>query len=126
MSLDTIMAVRKVRQLAAALGKEQLRRARAELDRDEQTKGAKACSRSMSEAHEREDALKARIAELEGERDGLKERIDEAWHAVCNSGMPGPEALERLLEILDGQHDGSDPHMAAIDVLRKAKDGGNS
>lgn len=48
----------------------------------------------------------------------MSERLDRAWHAVCGSGVAAPDALARLLEIIDGQHGDADPHMAAIDVLR--------
>jgi len=51
----------------------------------------------------------------------MSERLDKAWHAVCGSGMDAPDALARLLEIIDGQHGDADPHMAAIDVLRAKK-----
>lgn len=76
--------------------------------------------------------LKARVEKLEKieksyemlrkDHAAMKDRIDKAWHAVCGSGMPAPDALARLLEIIDGQHGDTDPHMAAIDVLRAKVD----
>lgn len=78
------------------------------------------------------ETAEKRIKKLEGNTNGyesaarfrdilaeVKGRIDKAWHAVCGSGLPGPDALAHLLEVLDGQHNGADPHMAAIAVLRE-------
>ena len=58
---------------------------------------------------------------LRNDHAAMEDRIDKAWHAVCGSGMAAPDALAHLLEILAGQHEGADPHMAAIDVLRARK-----